>query len=464
MGGFRDFWGLGVRHIQVLLLFSCALVNQVLLSGLEAVIIMVESETAPNSNYTLYEDAFRTIVKGSTVSGRNNLADAINYTKIIGYFIGGILSVKANPKFTLLFATVALSFIPYIIPTMTNNYGFNVLYFVRFYQGIFYGIIWPTIGIILSKWVPYTELARSMSLIISAPVLGKSIVILLGKFLQTSVGGWSSLFYISGNVGILWVVAWAFFGFPDHFKCFYITPAEKFYIDKLTYDIHPTYKGIKIPWREVIRCKPFYGCMLEALFSNWAYDFARSARFFQTYLVNYLELSDERALYYISLLPIFFIVEQMIVGTMVDIMHSKERYPLIHLRKTCNSIGLWGSSICLFFICYIQSAGSGVIFYNLMLFTTAFNNVGAWLTHFDLAPNFSGFLIGFTKTMGNIPLLFWRMFMTSVLMIDVSHCVYFLQFKFDDKSISDAGERLVLDLLLRWSIPTNWKFHVYSPS
>ncbi|XP_024083257.1 uncharacterized protein LOC112127095 [Cimex lectularius] len=63
-----------------------------------------------------------------------------------------------------------------------------------------------------------------------------------------------------------------------------------------------------------------------------------------------------------------------------------------------------------------------------MLFTTAFNNVGAWLTHFDLAPNFSGFLIGFTKTMGNIPLLLGRMFMTSVLMIDMQEkdwCLYY---------------------------------------
>lgn len=64
----------------------------------------------------------------------------------------------------------------------------------------------------LSKWAPAPEKSRLISFVFSGSKFGSMATLATSGLLADSVGGWPSIFYVSGIVALIWVIFWCLLG------------------------------------------------------------------------------------------------------------------------------------------------------------------------------------------------------------------------------------------------------------
>lgn len=84
--------------------------------------------------------------------------------------------------------------------------------------------------------------------------VGTIVALPVGGFLITSAGGWPSIFYLFGGIGVVWSVVWYFFGFSSPSEHPYISKEERNYIEHSVSNKYET--KLKIPWREIMTSPP----------------------------------------------------------------------------------------------------------------------------------------------------------------------------------------------------------------
>ena len=85
-------------------------------------------------------------------------------------------------------------------------------------------------------------------------------------------GGWPSIFYVIGIIGLLWCVLWFFLVTDTPAKNKLISKTEKSYIIAETKDSALSSKDKKnkrTPFIEIISCRAFYGLLITHTCSNF---------------------------------------------------------------------------------------------------------------------------------------------------------------------------------------------------
>lgn len=90
--------------------------------------------------------------------------------------------------------------------------------------------MFPAVNVLLSKWAPMTEKYHLSSIVFSGVHFGMMITFPLSGHLASSAYGWSSVFYTTGFVTLIWVVCWCFMGANSPAEHLSITKAEREYI------------------------------------------------------------------------------------------------------------------------------------------------------------------------------------------------------------------------------------------
>lgn len=112
-----------------------------------------------------------------------------------------------------------------LIPIAAKT-NFYFLFACRFLTGFFHGPVFPSLGTVWSNWAPTAERSRMLGISISGIQIGNIIALPLGGYEDISVyffiisifnsfqfnsylcvygfdGGWPSIFYIYGAIGIV---------------------------------------------------------------------------------------------------------------------------------------------------------------------------------------------------------------------------------------------------------------------
>jgi len=91
-------------------------------------------------------------------------------------------------------------------------------------------------------------------------------------------------------------------------------------------------------------------------------------------------------------------VLQIPVTFIADFMNKRNFTTLTTSRKLWNTISLWGGTIGLIILGYIEDTHLTIIIYVFIVAIGCSSNVGFNINHMDLSPNYAGLLMGITNT------------------------------------------------------------------
>lgn len=120
----------------------------------------------------------------------------------------------------------------FLVPVAAKQGDWWGLIIVRFIQGLGEGPIVPCTHALLAKWIPPTERSRMGAFVYAGAQFGTIISMPLSGLLAEYGfdGGWPSIFYIFGLVGVIWSVAFLYYIHEDPTVHPTIEEKEKKYI------------------------------------------------------------------------------------------------------------------------------------------------------------------------------------------------------------------------------------------
>ena len=198
-----------------------------------------------------------------------NIVTAFQLTYAFGYLFGGRLMDRFGVKRGLPLAALVWSLFAALHGLMRSVVGFSV---ARLGLGLSEGAIFPAAIKTVSEWFPLKERALATGIFNSASSIGAIICPLTVPFLALKFG-WPAAFYITGALGIVWVVVWILvYDHPETHPR--LSRSERTYIEQ---GRPPTVETPSaVPWSALLRDRAAWAYTLARLLADpvwWFYLF-----------------------------------------------------------------------------------------------------------------------------------------------------------------------------------------------
>ena len=148
--------------------------------------------------------------------------------------------------------------------------GFIGLCLCRAVVGVAEGWNYPSQVGLVSRWIPVEERSRAWAFLSCGEQLGTIIALLFCPALAAKLG-WSSIFWFSGVVGIVWAVAFVALSAstPARHRC--ISSDERAMIERSRPDpgAGANAKARPVPWCRFLSNGPFIALMISHFCYNW---------------------------------------------------------------------------------------------------------------------------------------------------------------------------------------------------
>ncbi|XP_075220564.1 putative inorganic phosphate cotransporter isoform X2 [Lycorma delicatula] len=392
--------GLGVRHIQLTLLFLCMATIYVSRVNLSMAIVGMTDLLADNETR---DDVYMPPVFHWEEEIKGTILSSFFWGYLVMNVPASIITYKFNNKILLTAVMLSNSALCLLTPVIVIKFDYISLIVIRVMQGLLQGFIMPTIHNLLSRWVPPTERARAGAFVIGGLNFGIALIMYTSGFMINSTIGWPLVFYISGLLNVVWVLLWLSLGAnsPDSHKS--ISATEHDYIKStLTHTAHEKTK-MPIPWKSILTSKSVWAIVFAHMGQNWGMwtllteipTFFNSALDFD--IASDGELSSiPYFLLWIASFPLSYLADRLIRKNYMSVEFS---------RKFWNNIGQTVSGLILISLPYIGQYVSHEMAIFTYSITTMLNSCilfGFNINHLDISPNFSCVLMGISNGAANI--------------------------------------------------------------
>ncbi|KAF7638229.1 MFS domain-containing protein [Meloidogyne graminicola] len=316
--------------------------------------------------------------------------------------LGGILANKFGPKIILFFAVLFSSLISIFSPAMAR---FNVLIFIliRALLGFTQGVIFPAMHSFLSGWAPPLERGILTGISYAGAQIGNMLVMpLSGILCKYGIdGGWPSIFYLFGIIGLFWCLIWFLISSDSPQKHKTIKIEEKEYILKSLgknnkFEIK---KNDSIPIYSILTSKPVWAIFIGHFAGDWgSYTMALGI---PSFLNDVLGL-NLTSMGIISALPYFaYFLFINIGGYFADKLQQKKIFSTLNCRRLAMLIAFGGQAIMLIAIGYCDCNQHNLVIILLILSTgiSGFQYSGFVINYMDICPELSGFVLGIGNTL-----------------------------------------------------------------
>nr|XP_053635790.1 sialin-like [Cherax quadricarinatus] len=223
----KELWG--CRHTLALLGFlGLSLVYAMRVNLSVAIVAMVKENNTAHYNNTSDND-------GCPVPDDYDDNDSGNYVKLIrrmgefdwddstrglilasffyGYtltnFVGGRMAEYLGGK--IVFGTgIFLTAILTLLSPVCARASTTLFIIIRILEGFTEGVTFPAMNFMLASWVPQAERPKFSTLVYTGVEFGTVATMAATGWLCDSdfMGGWPSVFYIIGVLGVVWSIAW----------------------------------------------------------------------------------------------------------------------------------------------------------------------------------------------------------------------------------------------------------------
>ncbi|XP_066938077.1 putative inorganic phosphate cotransporter isoform X2 [Macrobrachium rosenbergii] len=409
----RSCWG--ARHTLVFMSFlgiSCVYAMRVNLSV--AIVAMVKSQP---KNYTNSSDLSEVCQPpdGYDPSDDENLEGEFEWNEatqgmILGSFfygyiftnvLGGWASEHIGGKLVYGLGIVITAILTVLSP-LCAKWSSGLFIAVRVLEGAAEGVTFPAAHHLLARWIPVTERARFTAFVYAGCQFGTVVTMPISGWLCDTdfLGGWPSVFYVFGSLGLVWGVAWFLMVFDSPRAHPRISTQEKNYIMETCGTKEG--KALPVPLKAIFTSMPFWAIMVVHFGQNWGFFTLLTE--LPTYLKN-IQHFDMKRNGLLSALPYFVMwVVSLLYSQLIDRLYASGKISTITVRRTSMVIGIYGPMVSLVAMCFVNC--NEVLAMVVLCLAVGLNGAvycGYMCSHQDLAPNFAGILMGFTNTVSNIP-------------------------------------------------------------
>lgn len=384
--------GLGVRHVQALLLFFCIFMAFFLRVNISVGIVSMTDRNSSNPDFD--EFGWSEKEKGAVLS-------SFFWGYLVSQAPAGQLGQSYSPKLLLLLAGGTCAFLTALTPAAARYGGWGLLAATRVGQGLAQGFFVPLSYTIISKWAPPNERNRFVGFSLNGGTLGAMVGLPVCGLLAKSSAGWPSIFYVSSALSFIWVVFWYWFGADSPDQHPYIAEKEKLYINTSIINVTRTEKRLKTPWKAIFTCVPFWALICAHIGNGWA--FAMVLTEVPSYINSILgfDIDANGLLSALPYLALWVLVHP--VCWMADVIKKKKLLSETVARKLWTTISQTGGCTLILFLGFVgRDAVAAMTLLTVGVSLSAFMFCGFSINHLDLAPNFAGVLMGISNGLENI--------------------------------------------------------------
>ncbi|KAI5675025.1 hypothetical protein M9H77_05975 [Catharanthus roseus] len=309
-------------------------------------------------------------------------------TQIAGGMWADTVGGKRVLGFGVIWWSLATAFTP-----VAAKLGLPFLLVTRAVMGIGEGVAMPAMNNILSRWVPVSERSRSLAFVYSGMYLGSVTGLAFSPVLIHNFG-WSSVFYSFGSLGTVWFTLWLNKAQSSPLEDPELRPEEKALILRDNVSNEPVKS---IPWRLILSKSPVWALIVSHFCHNWGTFILLT--WMPTYYHQVLKfnLMESGMLSVLPWLTMAFSAN--FGGWIADSLVSKGM-SVTMVRKIMQTIGFLGPAFFLTQLSHVDSPAMAVLCMACSQGTDAFSQSGLYSNHQDIAPRYSGVLLGLSNTAG----------------------------------------------------------------
>jgi len=315
---------------------------------------------------------------------------------------GGFLGQKYGGKWPLGFGLLITGIFTLLTP-FAAQMGKEALIVCRIIQGLGEGVSMPSMHAMLAVWVPVEERSKLSAAVYAGMSLGTSLTMTLTGYIAHYLG-WPTVFYATGALAVIWFVFWAMLVHnspSDHPR---ISADELDYITASLFD-NSTCKGKKkrrpTPWKSIMVSVPFWGILLCQTLETWGmYTLLHEI---PTYMKTVLRFDMQQNCLLSAFPHLLSWFVTIIVTQIGDLLIEKNLVSVVTVRKSCNTIGLWGSAAAMLGVAYSGCDRTATTTL-LSLAMGAYGSLlgGVMINLIDIAPNYASILMGVTNTFATL--------------------------------------------------------------
>lgn len=412
--GRRHVQGIPARHIFVTMGFL-AMVNVYMLrvNMSVAIVAMVKLPPPPLVNVSshsqcLLEDATeeRFQSKDGEFAWDPQVQGLVLGSFFYGYLLtvlpGGVLAEQVGPKWLIGVGVLATSVLSLAIP-VAARWHYMAVVTIRVLQGLFEGVTFPAMHCMIAHWTPVAARSRVISIIQAGADLGAVVALLASGSLAESdfLGGWPSIFYVFGMVGIVWFAAWCLLVYDTPRSHPRISRQELNFILASQGDEQAHLKQ-HTPWPKLLTSAAVWSGILSHFGFNWIhYIFLSEIPMYLTSVLRY-SLAKNGLL---SAFPYVLAALMSCLGSVLsDWLRKRGLLSVTNNRKLFNTLGVGAPGL---FLLLVPAVGCSR-FWNLVLLGTAgglhgLGHCGFMAAYVDMAPDFAGTILGISNLGGSVP-------------------------------------------------------------
>ncbi|PWA45055.1 Major facilitator superfamily [Artemisia annua] len=305
---------------------------------------------------------------------------------------GGIWADTVGGKRVLAFGVIWWSVATVLTP-IAAKLGLPFLLIVRAFMGVGEGVAMPAMNNLLSKWVPVAERSRSLALVYSGMYLGSVTGLAFSPFLIHSYG-WPSVFFSFGSLGTVWTALWLTKAYSSPLEDPELRPHEK----KLIFRNRVSEEPVKdIPWGQILSKAPVWALISCHFCHNWGTFILLT--WMPTYYNQVLGFNLTESGLFCVLPWLTMAFSANLGGWIADTLVSKG-WSVTTVRKVMQSIGFLGPAFFLSQLSHVDSPAMAVFCMACSQGSDAFSQSGLYSNHQDIAPRYSGVLLGLSNTAG----------------------------------------------------------------
>ncbi|XP_046330754.2 uncharacterized transporter slc-17.2-like isoform X1 [Haliotis rufescens] len=278
---------------------------------------------------------------------------------------------------------------------------------LRAIMGVFNGFTIPGLFAVWGKWAPPTERSRLICITYSGNISATALVFPLSAFLckVNFAGGWPSVFYLYGVLGLLWTFIWMFCMYDEPAHHPRIHPKELQYIEaslgrSTTKDVSVQ---IPTPWVDICTSLPFLAIVCAQVTYNWSIFLMMSNLPIYMKEVLRFDIKSNGVYSFIPYLAMFLVI---LLGSLcADALIEKQLLSVKYTRKLMTVIGHLVPGMLLIVLSYLDCTQShiAVAVLTLAIGLGGLAFCGILVNFYDIAPVFATKIMTVSNAVSMIP-------------------------------------------------------------
>ncbi|XP_057309380.1 sialin-like [Hydractinia symbiolongicarpus] len=315
---------------------------------------------------------------------------------------GGWWANKHGGKWVFGLGVLGTSVLTLVTP-LAAKCSFYLLIAVRVLEGVGEGVTFPAMHAMIAQWSPPAERSRMSVFAYAGMHTGTIFAMPVSGVLadSTFLGGWPSVFYVFGSLGLIWFLVWSLVVYNSPEKHPTISYEERSLISRSLKNSSSNTKIAPTPWFSFLKSIRVWALIWAHFSNNWVWYMVLTG--LPSYFKQVLDFKlTENA--FLSALP--FIVAFLIImmaGAMADYLR-KGCLSTTATRRLMGVLGYYPTSIFLILASYAgcDEIGLSVTYMVLATACLSFNCGGYMVNHLDISPRYSGILMGVSNLMGTV--------------------------------------------------------------